>query len=560
VKQPTHKIELSAEQAEILTERIQQNQLEEDDQIFLVQILQTVLWLQFLLTETKGKLRRIKNLFKGIQSEKRSKQKKKDQDDQKQDGEGQDDQSSEITPNSSSKPEGKTGKGKTGNGKTGADQYTGAEAVVCKHPEHQSGELCPYCELGHFYSLENAKKLRLFGKALVNGIVYFLERLRCSACGIVVTAPFPEDAQQQVYDESVGAVLAFYHYYLGLPFKRIESAQNMVGIPFPDSTQYAQCKSVADCGTPIYEQLKQEGANSDLVFHDDTGIKILSLIKENKGENPPKRTGMHTTALVFEGDHNITLYITGRQHAGENLDDILDLRDKTLPPITQMADGLSCNNLKRNTSILCNCITHGRRKFIELESTEPEEVEYVIDKIGKIYYCDKITKDEKMSAQERLVFHQKHSKPIMDKLQKYLQKRLDDNIVETNSDLGKAFKYLLKRWDKLIRFLSVPGAPLDNNNAERAIKILVRYRKASSVYANENGAHTGDVIMSLAETFRQNGANPILYFETLMRNKDKVSENPAQWMPWNYHENIETSSHPPPIVGNTSSHRIPVPQ
>jgi len=333
----------------------------------------------------------------------------------------------------------------------------------------------------------------------------------------------------------------------------------LLGISLSDSTQYDQCKPLIDCATPVYEYLKQEGANSNLVFHDDTGCKILSLIQENRGENPPKRTGMHTTALVFEGKHNITLYITGRKHAGENLDAILNFRDKALPPINQMSDGLAANNPKNNPTIAGNCLAHGRRKFVEIECSEPAEAAYMIDSIGKTYYIDKISKEEKMSDQERLFFHQQHSKPIMDQLHEHMQERLDNNTVEANSALGKAFRYMLKLWDGLTCFLREAGAPLDNNNAERAIKIVARYRKNSFIFVNTNGSYAGDVIMSLAETSRQNDTNAITYFTALMRNETKVCNNPEQWLPWNYHENFD-SSDPPPILGNFGSHRVSVPQ
>jgi len=78
------------------------------------------------------------------------------------------------------------------------------------------------------------------------------------------------------------------------------------------------------------EQLKHLGAQQSLVYQDDTGARILSLIQENRADPPPERKGMYTTALQFEGEHTICLYLTGRCHAGENLDAILALRDPDL--------------------------------------------------------------------------------------------------------------------------------------------------------------------------------------------------------------------------------------
>ena len=445
-----------------------------------------VLWLQFLLKESRIKLSKIKKLFKGIKSEKRPAKKPNnnagsgnDNAGSANDNTGPANHNNNDAPSSANnnnendnnqsgekKPDASEDSQKKGHGRLGADAYTGAEIITCKHENLHVGDLCPLCGFGHLYLLDViGKELRLFAHSLVDAIVYKLEKLRCSACQTIFTAPMPEDAQTQKYDESVSVVIAFYHYYMGLPFKRIELSQGMFGIPLSDAMQWELVEKVGDCSYRIYDLLKQHGANSDIVFHDDSAMKILSMIKENNSDNPPKRTGMHTTAMVFEGEHPICLYVTGRQHAGENLDDILSLRDVNLPPIIQVSDGLSANNLKRNTSIPTNCIAHARRNFINIESAYPEETAYVIDKIGQIYHHEKITQQENMTQQQRLAYHQQHSKPIMDELHTYMQQQLDANIVEDNSSLGGAFKYMLKRWEKLTRFLTVAGAPLDNNAA-----------------------------------------------------------------------------------------------
>ncbi|MCU7940033.1 MAG: IS66 family transposase [gamma proteobacterium symbiont of Bathyaustriella thionipta] len=261
---------------------------------------------------------------------------------------------------------------------------------------------------------------------------------------------------------------------MGLPFKRIELYQQMMGIPLLDATQFELVEAVADVWYRVYEYLKYCAADSQLAYHDDTTARVLSMVKENQ-QLTPKRKAMNTTAMVFEGDYPICLYVTGRQHMGENLDDIINLRDEILEPIMQMSDGLAAKQLKNNDSIWSNCIIHGRRNFIDIESVFPEECHYAINAIGKIYHHEAQIKEQGLNAQQRLEFHQKHSQPIMDEFKAEMQKQLDEHWVEENSRLGGACNYILKRWDKLTRFLQFVGAPLDNNTAERAIKRLSRY-------------------------------------------------------------------------------------
>jgi hypothetical protein len=105
-----------------------------------------------------------------------------------------------------------------------------------------------------------------------------------------------------------------------------------------------------------------------------------------------------------------------------------------------------------------------------------------------------------MSDDERLRFHQEKSKPLMDELDTWMSKQIDEHIVEPNSGLGEAIAYMQDHWDKLTLFLSVPGAPLDNNVAERALKKAILHRKNALFYKTKNGARVGDAFMSLIYT------------------------------------------------------------
>ncbi|MCD6293420.1 MAG: transposase [Deltaproteobacteria bacterium] len=90
---------------------------------------------------------------------------------------------------------------------------------------------------------------------------------------------------------------------------------------------------------------------------------------------------------------------------------------------------------------------------------------------------DQIAKDKNMTSEERLIFQQAESKPLMDALCLWFHKQLDEKLVESNSGLGKAINYMLNHWKPLTRFLQVPGTPLDNNVCERALKKAIIHCK-----------------------------------------------------------------------------------
>jgi len=105
-----------------------------------------------------------------------------------------------------------------------------------------------------------------------------------------------------------------------------------------------------------------------------------------------------------------------------------------------------------------------------------------------------------------------------------------------------AIAYMLKHREKLTLFLRVPDAPLDNNICERALKKAILHRKNALFFKTTNGAHVGDVFMSLIYTCELCGADPFDYLTDLERHADELASNPGRWMPWSYREALATSA------------------
>jgi hypothetical protein len=93
-------------------------------------------------------------------------------------------------------------------------------------------------------------------------------------------------------------------------------------------------------------------------------------------------------------------------------------------------------------------------------------------------------------------------------------------------------------WEKLTLFLRVPGAPLDNNLCERALKKAILHRKNALFYRTLNGAKVGDLYMSLIYTAELHRVGPFDYLVALLRHATAVALDPAAWMPWNYTETL----------------------
>jgi hypothetical protein len=262
-------------------------------------------------------------------------------------------------------------------------------------------------------------------------------------------------------------------------------------------------------------------------------------MKENKVLGKNVRKGMFTTGIIsFNGDHKIHLFYSSRKHCGENIMALLEKRDPNLPEILYMCDALGSNMPPGLKAILINCLVHGRRNFVDIEKYYPDECKVVIDVIAKIYKHDAESLEQNLNDAQRLEYHQTHSEKPMENLHVHIQKQLDEQVVEPNGSLGKAYKYMLKHWHKLTQFLRIPGAPLDNNTLEQALKIPIRVRKNSYFYATEHGAFVGSMLQSLICTAIAAKQNPVDYLTALQEYKTAVRLNPGDWMPWNYKETL----------------------
>ena len=194
---------------------------------------------------------------------------------------------------------------------------------------------------------------------------------------------------------------------------------------------------------PAYEALVDKAAQGELIHNDDTTMKILSFLKDPESD----RKGIFTTGLVsYWQNHRIALFRTGDQHAGENLNDLLKRRATGLAPLIQMCDALSRNVSQDFQTILSNCLVHARRQFVDLVDRFPEECTYVIEQLGLVYQQEALIREEGLSPEDRLFRHKANSQPVMDDLEAWARKQLAENLVEPNSGLGKAIKYLLNHW------------------------------------------------------------------------------------------------------------------
>jgi transposase len=545
LRQQPDEVRVNRAEGAALSERLEGDALTSEDRRVLVQLMRLDFWLLLALQEARCSLKRLRRLLLG---DKRKKRQNNARGGSSGSGEGDGPSASAggkaVQPSGAAGSPGMAGAPRPGHGRQGAAAYVGADRVVCRPETRAVGARCPVGGRGRLYRLPAGLERRLDGHALVSASRYALAKLRCSACGAVCTAKLPGEVAEAKSRARARAVVAVGRDDLGLPFHRREGYQAMLGVPRPDATQWELLEQVGDSGHGVVRDLEGLAAQGALISQDDTAVRMLSLVKEHQGFEAqagalgllrsPERTGMYTTALVVQvGERTICLYYSGRSHAGANLAARLQERPAGRARPLVMSEALSSNEADEAALIRCPCLAHGRRKFSDLEAVFPHECQVVLEALRQVLEHDEVARHEQREGAARLASHQAYSGPIMAALKTWLTKQGDDRLVEPNSALGKAIAYMQGHWETRTRFLSIPGAPIDNNLCERSLKLCLRQRKHSLLYNTESRAYVARVIPRLMAPCLQAGVNAVDSLVALQEPRHEVFLHPAGWLPWN---------------------------
>ena len=423
------------------------------------------------------------------------------------------------------------------------------EAVVHERCHHkieglEKGQPCPECAKGKLYKYEPAVRIRISGQTPLIRTEHILERLRCNTCGAYFTAKVPAEVQQdgpidQLYGYSARALMGVHRYFGGLPLYRQQSLQHLFGVPVSASTVFDQCEYLANAVQPVVQCLIAQAASAWLYQLDDTKNRILDQSSVNKPDRqtgkPKSRTGIYTSGVIatLADQHQCVLFQTNIGHAGEWIDQILAPRGPDSPPPILMSDALSSNTptqLSEYCKSLCNA--HARREFVDVIEHFPDKVPWVLERYAQIWVHDDHCRDQHYSAQQRLDYHQQHSLPIMQELREWGQQQLDTGETEPNRGCcERSIAYFLRHFPALTAFCRWPGVPVDNNEMEAILKLIIRGRNNSLFFKTLAGAAIADVLTSLIATCDKAGINTFDYLIVLQRHAESVKRQPEQWLP-----------------------------
>jgi len=453
-----------------------------------------------------------------------------------------------------------------GHGRNGAGAFRNATKVVHALADGVLGAICTLCGVGRVSRYRDKVIIRVVGQPIFGASCHQFQQGRCRLCGAIFTAEGREQVLRGglgtsyiTYDWSACAMLILMHYFAGAPFKRLEALHQGWGVPMPDANQWRIADESDDLLVPLYRALEKHAIQNATTFgYDDTGSMIIDIKRQIQkeiqaldllGESTKEvRTGINVTCFYIETEKaKVILFFTGRHHAGEMVDQLLDHRrakekaagEKT--PLVSITDAASKNFSHHHTDELeqAVCNAHCYLKFRAVKDQFPAEYAVAGEVYAKVFDNDDQAKTLGLDPGQRMVYHREHSKPQMLRLWEMCKEKTDGHLVEPNSPLWEPVSFVIHQWPRLTRFYEVPGVPLDTNLVEQALIIPVRYLAGSFAYKTQNGADVGDRHMSLIATANAHGVEPVAYLTECLRNHEDLAKRPEHYLPWVYRDRLE---------------------
>ncbi len=332
--------------------------------------------------------------------------------------------------------------------------------------------------------------------------------------GAVKIAPPPTQIiPKGIATEGLAAHIVVSKYADALPFYRQEGILARLGVEVPRATMANWTIQIGNQCEPLLDLMEQELIGGPVVNIDETPVQVLGEI----GRANTTKSYM----WVFRGgpiDRPVLIFRYHPTRSGEVALKFLGSYQGYV-----QTDGYSGYDYLANRAgiIHVGCWSHARRNFTDVVKAIPggkkKKKEGVattaLSYIGQMYEIERKAKDKGLQPDEIYQLRQEKSKPIVEKLKKWLDEKYPHTPPKRL--LGKAISYCLNRWESLERYLEDGRLKIDNNLIENAIRPFALGRKNWLFSGNPRGAKASATLYSLIETAKANGLDPYWYLRYL---------------------------------------------
>jgi transposase len=388
---------------------------------------------------------------------------------------------------------------------------TEAPVVTFKHRVPDEKRVCPKC---------GGRDLRQLGCGEVSVVweyvparlerhVHIREKLTCRCGeGIVVADAPPKVLDRSHYGPGLMAHVVVAKCADSTPLYRQERAFERACIPVARTTMGELFHRTAEIVAPLSRRILTLVAAHRLVNADETPMRVLA---------PHKcRRGFLWTFLTDD----LIGYRFSPTRSGQTPADVLGGTQGHL--VVDLYTGYNAvTDADGRTRV--GCWAHVRRKFFDAKESAPVAEELLALILG-LYRVEKTARDrEVVGRPAHLALRRQHSAPLCARIHRWLDAKQAEH--PPRSALGRAIAYALKQWDALVRFLDDASLPLDNNAAERALRVAALGRKNFLFVGNDRAGENLAGLYALVATCRLHDVNPEEYLADVLL---RVQTHPQQ--------------------------------
>ncbi len=391
-------------------------------------------------------------------------------------------------------------------------------------PEH---DLCPGCggalrDLG-----EDSSEILEYVRASFKVIRHVRPKRSCAACERIVQAPAPSrPIERGLCGPGLLAHVLVSKYADHQPLYRQSEIYARENVDLDRSTLAGWVGAASELLKPLVDAVRSHVLAGNKLHADDTPVPVLApglgrtktgrlwtyvrddrssgdstapavwftYSPDRKGEHPKRHlAGFHGTlqADAYAGFHH--LYDTGR--------------------IQEAA-----------------CWAHARRKFHEIHVAHPSPVTAeAIERIAVLYAIEKEIRGSTASCRRDV--RQTRAAPLLANIRTWLEATLAK--LSKKSDTAAAIRYALSRWHALTRYVDDGRLEIDNNAAERALRVVALGRKNFLFAGSDQGGERAAAMYSLLGTAKLNGLDPEIYLHHVLEHiMDHPINRITDLLPW----------------------------
>ncbi len=303
------------------------------------------------------------------------------------------------------------------------------------------------------------------GKLVVLRHVYPKYACACCKDGVTSAEPVTNPIERGLAAPGLLAFVLVSKFSEHLPLYRQQDVLSRHGIFLARSTLCGWLAQCAGLLRPLVELMQKRILRSHVIQADETPVQVLDSTRDST------RTG-YFWAYIGDGDHPYTVYDYRDSRGQEGPAEVLkDFRGYLQTDAYSSYESVVAKSAGRIIPV--GCWAHARRNFFDARLNQPREVHYVLGLIAQLYDIEDTIRVR--SAAERLAARQERSVPVLERLGVYLREQKDGALPK--SQYGQAIGYVLNHWDELRRFTEDGHLEIDNNTAERTLRLCAISRK-----------------------------------------------------------------------------------